>query len=125
MAYEVSFGYWKQHDFFKPYLKAHPTAQDPKSLWNSNLPGGLQAFWGKVRGIRQQKRTMEAENVNEADVTAWVEQQVLSLSGLTAEDRDTWCQPATEGAASRTSCTRRSPGKEREKKARGRQAREA
>jgi hypothetical protein len=38
---------------------------------------------------------MEAEHVNQADVTEWVEREVLSLSGMTAEDRETWGQPAT------------------------------
>jgi hypothetical protein len=100
VAYEVPFGYWKISDFNMPYLQAHGPrkAQDPSNHWNGKLPGGLQAFWGKAREIRQGaqgKRTMEAENVNEAEVTAWVEQQVLSLSGMTAEDRETWGQPAT------------------------------
>ena len=36
-------------------------------------------------------------NVDEAEmnVDEWVEQQVLSFSGMTAEDRETWGQPAT------------------------------
>jgi hypothetical protein len=94
-AYECSTGYWKQHDFFVPYRAAHPDAPNPDALFNGKLPGGLQVFWGKAKGIRQQKRTMEAENLNEADVDEWVEQQVLSFSGMTAEDRETWGQPAT------------------------------
>jgi hypothetical protein len=77
VVYEVHYGFWKKADFVKPYRQAHPKAQDPEPYWNGKLPGGLEAFWGKAREIRQGKRTMEAENRNEAEVTAWVEQQVL------------------------------------------------
>jgi hypothetical protein len=93
-AYEVRFGCWKKDDFKLPYLQAHPKTQDPESLWNGRLPGGLEAFWGKAKEIRQGKRTMEDNSVTEAEVFAWVEKQVLVLSGMTADDRKTWGQPA-------------------------------
>ena len=101
-ALETSTGFWKLLDFFGPYRAAHPDAPSPVHLFNGKLPGGLNAFWGKARGIRQawqEKRTkMEAATVNgtaEMNVDEWVEQQVLSFSGMTAEDRETWGQPAT------------------------------
>jgi hypothetical protein len=94
-GYEINFGCWKQADFLQPYLSAHRSAPDPGQYWNGKLPGGLAAFWGKAKGIRLAKRTMEAEGRNEADVTAWVEQQVLGLSAMTDEDRQTFGQPAT------------------------------
>jgi hypothetical protein len=93
VAYEVHFGFWKKADFAKPYRQAHPKAADPEPFWNGRLPGGLEAFWGKAREIREGKRAMEAANRNAADVTVWVEQQVLGLSGMTAADRETWGQP--------------------------------
>jgi hypothetical protein len=93
-AYEVRFGCWKKDDFKAPYLQAHPKTQDPESLWNGRLPGGLETFWKKATEIIEGKRTMEADNRNEADVTAWVEEKVLGLSGMTAEDRRNWGHPA-------------------------------
>ncbi len=67
-------------------------------------------FWGKARGIRQQKCMMETEGVNEADVAEWVKQQVLSFSGMTAEDWETWGQPMTNAViVSSTSLARRPP----------------
>jgi len=94
VAYEVKYGYWKISDFTVPYLQAHGTAPNPSKYWNGKLPGGLAAFWGKAKEIRQGKRTMEDNSVTEAEVFAWVEKQVLVLSGMTADDRKTWGQPA-------------------------------
>ncbi len=49
-----------EHDFCEPYSAAHPTAQDPKSLWNNKLPvleeskgdKGTKMYDGDIRSER-------------------------------------------------------------------------